>query len=216
MSLRDHRIPKSGHEHPLPVWARRDLGGDVALVEVTVERARPVVLGSEERGGPELPAHDRVDGDGDPAAAPVDEDCLFLSVYTPAADDRRPPNIVLLIVDDLGYGELGCQGNPQIPTPHIDSIAAGGVRFTSGYVTASFCSPSRAAMMTGRYQTRFGHELNPTGKGNLDPLAGLPLSERTLADQLKAAAEAAIRKARASGAPDVFEPLFRRALELVR
>ena len=53
------------------------------------------------------------------------------------------PNIVILLADDLGYGELGCQGNPQIATPHIDSIAAAGVRFTSGYVTASYCSPSR-------------------------------------------------------------------------
>ena len=51
-----------------------------------------------------------------------------------AAD--RLPNIVILLADDLGYGELGCQGNQQIPTPHIDSIAKNGVRFTQGYVTA--------------------------------------------------------------------------------
>jgi arylsulfatase A-like enzyme len=94
---------------------------------------------------------------------------------------------VLIFVDDLGYGELGCQGNPQIPTPHIDSLAENGVRFTDGYVTASFCSPSRAGLLTGRYQTRFGHELNPVGRHNLDPRAGLPLSERTLADHLKTA-----------------------------
>ncbi len=73
------------------------------------------------------------------------------------------PNIVVLIADDLGYGELGCQGNPQIPTPHIDSIASNGVRFTDGYVTASYCSASRAGFMTGRYQTRFGYEFNPIG-----------------------------------------------------
>src|SRR6266536_3169690 len=69
----------------------------------------------------------------------------------------RKPNIVILLADDLGYGELGCQGNPQIPTPNIDSIARNGVRFTGGYVTAPVCSPSRAGLMTGRYQTRFGH-----------------------------------------------------------
>ena len=98
------------------------------------------------------------------------------------ADDL--PNIVLLVADDLGYGELGCQGNPQIPTPHIDSIADAGVRFTQGYVTAPFCSASRAGLLTGRYQTRFGYEFNPIGAQNEDPTAGLPTSERTLADAL--------------------------------
>ena len=67
------------------------------------------------------------------------------------------PNIVLLVADDLGYGELGCQGNKEIPTPHIDSLAENGIRFTQGYVTAPFCSASRAGLMTGRYQTRFGY-----------------------------------------------------------
>jgi arylsulfatase A-like enzyme len=97
---------------------------------------------------------------------------------------RELPNIVLLVADDLGYGELGCQGNPQIPTPHIDSIATNGIRFTQGYVTAPFCSASRAGLMTGRYQTRFGYEFNPVGAQNEDPNAGLPVSERTLADVL--------------------------------
>lgn len=96
------------------------------------------------------------------------------------------PNVVLIYVDDLGYGELGCQGNAEVPTPNIDSLAKNGVRFTQGYVTSPYCSPSRAGLMTGRYQTRFGHENNPTGRHNLHPKAGLPLSERTLADQLKA------------------------------
>ncbi len=96
------------------------------------------------------------------------------------------PNIVLLLADDLGYGELGCQGNRDIPTPHIDSIASSGVRFTDGYVTAAFCSASRAGLMTGRYQTRFGYEFNPTGHRNEDPAAGLPASQKTIADQLQA------------------------------
>jgi arylsulfatase B len=103
----------------------------------------------------------------------------------PALAARRP-NIVLLFADDLGYGELGCQGNPEIPTPHIDSIARQGVRFTQGYVTAPFCSPSRAGILTGRYQTRFGHELNPIGQENLLPHVGLPASERTIAQEMKA------------------------------
>lgn len=107
--------------------------------------------------------------------------------FAQAANEGRKPNILLIVVDDLGYGELGCQGNPQIPTPHIDSLAKNGVRFTNGYVTASYCSPSRAGLMTGRYQTRFGYELNPVGRHNLHPKAGVPTGEQTLADQLQSA-----------------------------
>lgn len=103
---------------------------------------------------------------------------------TSIAQQKRRPNIVILLADDLGYGELGCQGNRQIPTPHIDSIANDGVRFTSGYVTASFCSASRAGLLTGRYQTRFGYEFNPIGAHNEDPQAGLPASETTIAQHL--------------------------------
>jgi arylsulfatase B len=99
----------------------------------------------------------------------------------------RKPNIVVLLADDLGYGETGCQGNPEIPTPNIDSIAADGIRCTNGYVTAPVCSPSRAGFMTGRYQTRFGHELNAIGAQNLQPGVGLPLKEATFADRLQAA-----------------------------
>lgn len=99
-----------------------------------------------------------------------------------AAD--RPPNVVIFYSDDLGWGELGAQGNKQIPTPHQDSLAANGIRFTQGYVAATYCSPSRAALMTGRYPTRFGHEFNPGGSREI---AGLSLNEKTLADRLKSA-----------------------------
>jgi arylsulfatase B len=102
-----------------------------------------------------------------------------------AAEPARP-NVVLIVADDLGYGETGMQGNREIPTPHIDSIARGGVRFTQGYVTAPFCCPSRAGLMTGRYQTRFGHELNAIGRDNNKPGVGLPLTETALASRLKA------------------------------
>src|SRR4051794_37394677 len=71
------------------------------------------------------------------------------------------PNILIIVADDLGYGELSVQGNPQIPTPHIDSLAKNGIRFTSGYVSGPYCSPTRAGLLTGRYQQRFGHEFNP-------------------------------------------------------
>ena len=70
------------------------------------------------------------------------------------------PNILVLFSDDHGYAELGCQGSTEVKTPHIDSLAANGVRCTAGYVTAPQCSPSRAALISGRYQQRFGHEDN--------------------------------------------------------
>jgi arylsulfatase A-like enzyme len=101
----------------------------------------------------------------------------------PAEATARKPNIVILLADDLGFGDVGFQGGREIPTPHLDALAAGGVRCTNGYVSASICSPSRAGLMTGRYQQRFGHEFNLGGISNYAP--GLPTSERTLADRLK-------------------------------
>lgn len=98
---------------------------------------------------------------------------------------RRSPNIVYIVADDLGYGELGCYGGTEIPTPHLDRMACDGARFTSGYVTAPFCAASRAALLTGRYQTRFGFEFNPIGAKNAEPGIGLPTSEKTLADRLR-------------------------------
>lgn len=96
------------------------------------------------------------------------------------------PNIIYIIADDLGYGETSVQ-NPEtdVPTPHIDSIAANGVLFTDGYVSAPFCAASRAGLITGRYQTRFGFEFNPIGARNEEPDAGLPPKEKTIADRLK-------------------------------
>jgi arylsulfatase A-like enzyme len=91
------------------------------------------------------------------------------------------PNVVIFFADDLGWGELGCQGNPQIPTPHIDAIARDGVRFTNGYVAATYCSPSRAGLLTGRYPTRFGHEFNSVANRT-----GLRLDQVTIADRLRA------------------------------
>ncbi len=95
------------------------------------------------------------------------------------------PNVVFIVADDLGYGELGCYGGRDIPTPQLDALAAGGVRFTNGYVTAPFCAASRAALLTGRYQTRFGFEFNPIGAKNAAPGIGLPVAEKTVADHLR-------------------------------
>jgi len=93
------------------------------------------------------------------------------------------PNIVLILADDLGYGDLGSYGSEVISTPSIDALAAGGVRFTAGYVSHPVCSPSRAGLLTGRYQQRHGWEFNPAGR---DRDAGMSLEEATLADRLKA------------------------------
>ncbi|MFU7557144.1 sulfatase [Roseiconus sp. JC912] len=95
------------------------------------------------------------------------------------------PNIVVIVADDLGYGETGMMGNREIPTPNIDSLADRGIRCTSGYVTSSYCSPSRAGLLTGRYQSRFGYDQNPTGARNLLPDSGLPLTETTFVEQLR-------------------------------
>ena len=104
------------------------------------------------------------------------------------AADARKPNILVILADDLGYGELGCQGyTAQIPTPNIDSIAKSGVRFTSGYVSGPYCSPTRAGFMTGRYQQRFGHEFNIQGSGPNGTPFGLSLQEKTIGNRLKAA-----------------------------
>ncbi|MCA9146521.1 MAG: sulfatase [Planctomycetaceae bacterium] len=108
--------------------------------------------------------------------------CLICMAAHSAKGEQ--PNIILLVADDLGYGELGCQGNDEIPTPHIDSIATNGTRFTQGYVTAPNCSPSRAGFLTGRIPTRFGYEFNPIGARNEDPGTGLPSEETTLAELL--------------------------------
>uniref|UniRef100_UPI003D9FB947 sulfatase-like hydrolase/transferase n=1 Tax=Enterococcus faecium TaxID=1352 RepID=UPI003D9FB947 len=70
-----------------------------------------------------------------------------------------------------------------IPTPHLDALAKSGVKFTSGYVSGPYCSPTRAGLLTGRYQTRFGHEFNPGAGAKM----GLPMTETTLADRMKAA-----------------------------
>ena len=111
----------------------------------------------------------------------------FASTITAAAGEpARRPNIIFIVADDLGYGELGCYGGKGIPTPHLDALAAGGVRFTNGYVTAPFCAASRAALLTGRYQTRFGFEFNPIGAKNAAPGIGLPAGEKTVADHLRA------------------------------
>jgi len=111
---------------------------------------------------------------------------LLLSCSSPV----ERPNLIILFSDDAGYVDFGFQGSQEMRTPYLDRLASSGTMFTSGYVTASVCSPSRAGMLTGRYQQRFGHELNLPGKRDAavpDSARGLPLSEKTIADLLSEA-----------------------------
>jgi len=102
-----------------------------------------------------------------------------------AADKR--PNVVVIVADDLGYADLGFQGSKDLLTPNLDRLASGGVRCTNAYVSCPVCSPTRAGLLTGRYQQRFGHEFNPGPPSQSAADFGLPLTEVTLADRLKAA-----------------------------
>ena len=100
---------------------------------------------------------------------------LFFALAVAAAER---PNILLIVGDDMGYADVGFHGCKDIPTPNLDALAAAGVRCTNGYVTGPYCSPTRAGLLTGRQQNRFGHEYNPGG-GN-----GLPLTETLLPERL--------------------------------
>jgi arylsulfatase A-like enzyme len=93
------------------------------------------------------------------------------------------PNIIIILVDDMGYDDVGFNGCTDIPTPNIDRVAKNGIKFTNGYVSYAVCGPSRAGLITGRYQDRFGFGRNPLLAPN-DPNMGLPLTEETLATVL--------------------------------
>ncbi len=110
-----------------------------------------------------------------------------LLLATVSAVER--PNIILILADDLGYGDVGFQGSSQIPTPNLDRLAASGVVCTQAYVSAPVCSPSRAGLLTGRNQVEFGFDnhLDRTQPGFDGEGAGLPEGERTIADRLRAA-----------------------------
>jgi arylsulfatase A-like enzyme len=106
--------------------------------------------------------------------------CLTVSVF------GQRPNVLLIVADDLGYNDVGFQGSKEIPTPHLDKLAASGIRCTNGYVSHPFCSPTRAGLMTGRYQHRFGHENNPGWKPD-STVEGLALDQITLPQLMKKA-----------------------------
>lgn len=113
---------------------------------------------------------------------------LLSSIANVTAGDKRPPNVVLLFSDDLGYGDISMHGSKEIPTPNIDALGKQGVRFSNAYVTAASCSPSRAGLMSGRYQQRFGFEFNTAGGAITHRLhRGLDPSVVTMTDVLKQA-----------------------------
>ena len=101
------------------------------------------------------------------------------------ATDSKRPNVLVILADDLGYGDVGFHGCRDIPTPNLDRLAGEGVRFTSGYVSGPYCSPTRAGLLTGRYQQRFGHEFNSGRPPNVPEDFGLPVEEKTIADRLR-------------------------------
>lgn len=109
--------------------------------------------------------------------------CTIASLCLALLAGAAPPNVLVIVADDLGYADIGVQGGAEVPTPHIDALAASGIRCTNGYVSAPYCSPSRAGFLTGISQTRFGHEFNPH-VGDEEKL-GLPLDQRTIANHLK-------------------------------
>jgi arylsulfatase A len=125
----------------------------------------------------------------------------FVSVYPVVAQSEtgqrqaNPPNIILFLIDDLGWKDLGCQGSTYYRTPHIDALALNGARFTDAYAACAVCSPTRAAVLTGKYPARLLlTDWLPSGRW--DPqarlmsgrfLRGLPVEEMTLAETLRGA-----------------------------
>ncbi|PQO39406.1 arylsulfatase [Blastopirellula marina] len=111
---------------------------------------------------------------------------LFLWAICCTTISAAKPNLLLIVADDMGYGDLSCYGSQQIQTPNLDRLASGGVRCTNGYVSGSVCAPSRAGLMTGRYGGRFGFEHNLSHPEGLeDEFAGIPLDEILLPQRLK-------------------------------
>lgn len=111
----------------------------------------------------------------------------LLSLTQATAAAERKPNFLVILADDMGYADLSCTGNTQLRTPHLDALAASGVFCRQAYVSAPYCSPTRSGLMTGRYQTRYGHEFNPRPGDWTIPSAGLPTTQATWIGRLRAA-----------------------------
>ncbi|MEX0321758.1 MAG: sulfatase-like hydrolase/transferase [Puniceicoccaceae bacterium] len=115
---------------------------------------------------------------------------IAFAMFVPRTSASEMPNIVLLYADDAGYADFGFNGSPHFRTPHLDQLASEGTRLTQFYMSASVCGPSRAGLLTGKYQQRFGFEENnvpglmsPAGAVGED--MGLPLNEHTIGDHMQ-------------------------------
>lgn len=118
---------------------------------------------------------------------------IFVGNVYSIENEKRQPNVIFILADDLGYSDLGCNGNPYYETPHIDKLASNGLRFTNAYSSCPVCSPTRASILTGKYPARlkltnfiYGNRIDP--KSNLLPaefINHLPLSEVTIAERLR-------------------------------
>jgi arylsulfatase A-like enzyme len=97
----------------------------------------------------------------------------------------KKPNIIVILTDDQGWADVGFNGATDIPTKNLDKLASEGVVFSNGYVSHPYCSPSRAGLLTGRYQARFGHDCNMPYEGENDASIGTPLSEKMISEALK-------------------------------
>jgi arylsulfatase A-like enzyme len=109
----------------------------------------------------------------------------FASARQPAPSPLSKPNIVVILADDLGYGDLGVQGSAAVRTPHIDRLAREGVRMTDFYAAQPICAPSRAGLMTGRYQHRFGFEWNPGPRPKMGAEFGIARTQPTVSERLR-------------------------------
>lgn len=109
---------------------------------------------------------------------------LFIGIASIEALAAKQPNLVIILTDDQGYADVGFNGSRDIRTPHIDTLAGNGVRFTNGYVTHPVCGPSRAGLLTGRYQGRFGFNTNPSVDPN-NPNVGISHDESTIGEILQ-------------------------------
>ena len=143
--------------------------------------------------------------------------CVFVKKDTQRAygqENREQPNILLILADDMGYGDLGCMGSKHLQTPYLDRLAQSGVLCTQAYVASAVCSPSRAGLITGRDPRRFGYEgnLNQTSShyATRPELLGLPPGEHTLGDHLRDAGyQTAIIGKWHLGTGELFHPLQR-------
>ncbi|MBX2814619.1 MAG: sulfatase-like hydrolase/transferase [Saprospiraceae bacterium] len=98
---------------------------------------------------------------------------------------NSPPNIILILTDDQGWADVGFNGSKDIPTPNLDRLAGEGIIFSNAYVSHPYCSPSRAGLLTGRYQARFGHDCNISKEGYEDETIGIPLNEVLISEALQ-------------------------------